>query len=63
MIDKDIVVIPKATSEAHLRSNLDVFDFTLDDEDIAKIDAMGSDDRLIVPPFQEFDKEDVYPND
>ena len=36
-LDRGLTVIPKASSEARLRENLDVFDFALDDEDMARI--------------------------
>lgn len=36
-LDRNLTVIPKASSEARLRENLDVFDFALDDEDMARI--------------------------
>jgi 2,5-diketo-D-gluconate reductase B len=32
-----VAAIPKATSEEHLRGNLDVFDFNLSDEDMGRI--------------------------
>ena len=63
MMDMDVVVIPKASSEDHIRENFDVDDFTLDDEDAKRIDGMGSDNRLIVPPFAEFEKKDVFIKD
>lgn len=55
MLDKGLVVIPKSSSETHIVENMDVFDFTLDDKDSEAIDKLGSDDRLIVPGFAEFD--------
>ncbi len=54
IIDKDIIAIPKASSEEHIVENLDIFDFTLDDEDAKSIDSLGSSNRLINPPFAEF---------
>jgi 2,5-diketo-D-gluconate reductase B len=42
LIDQDgVSAIPKASSEKNLRANLDIFDFSLDDEDRAKIRRMG----------------------
>jgi 2,5-diketo-D-gluconate reductase A len=42
-------VIPKASSTEHLSDNLAAQDFTLDDEDIAAIDAMDDPDGRIGP--------------
>jgi diketogulonate reductase-like aldo/keto reductase len=39
------VVIPKASSPARLRENLDVFDFALDADDLAAIGALESGER------------------
>ncbi|TYL54492.1 aldo/keto reductase [Agromyces mariniharenae] len=39
------IVIPKASSAARLRENLDVFDFALDDEDLAAIATLESGER------------------
>lgn len=55
ILDKDIVVIPKASSEEHIVDNMDVFDFALDDVDIESINNMGNSERLVVPEFAEFD--------
>ncbi|MXX38669.1 MAG: aldo/keto reductase, partial [Gemmatimonadetes bacterium] len=37
------IVIPKASSTAHLRDNLDLFDWQLGDEEMARLDGVGSD--------------------
>lgn len=47
LIDIGTVPIPKSTNKERLRLNLDVFDFKLDDEDIAAIDAMNMDYRAV----------------
>ncbi len=36
-----VVAIPKAASQAHLKENLDVFDFELTPDEIARFDALG----------------------
>ncbi|MDQ3362468.1 MAG: aldo/keto reductase, partial [Actinomycetota bacterium] len=36
-----VSAIPKATGEEHLRANLDVFDFEISDEEMARISALS----------------------
>ncbi|WP_373466029.1 aldo/keto reductase [Streptomyces sp. V3I8] len=40
------VVIPKSVTPSRIKENIDVFGFTLDDEDIAAISALNEDRRL-----------------
>jgi 2,5-diketo-D-gluconate reductase B len=47
----NVAVIPKASSEAHLRANLDVFDFRLTAEEVRAIDGLERGERLIDPDF------------
>lgn len=54
LLQKDIVVIPKSSSEDHLRKNLDVHDFSLSKEEVERIDSMDKNKRLVNPPFNEF---------
>ncbi len=44
------IVIPKSTQRERIRSNADVFDFTLDAADMAVIDAMNRDLRVNADP-------------
>ncbi len=46
-----VAVIPKATSRAHLVSNFEAQQITLTDAQIAKINALPKNNRLIDPPF------------
>ncbi|GAA3969114.1 aldo/keto reductase [Allohahella marinimesophila] len=47
-----IVAIPKGSSEEHIKANLDIFDFRLEEEDMAAINRLGSrGGRLIDPDF------------
>jgi diketogulonate reductase-like aldo/keto reductase len=39
-VQSGVVAIPKSTSPAHIRQNLDVFDFALTDEELARIAAL-----------------------
>lgn len=45
----NVAAIPKASSEAHCRANIDVFDFALDDSDIGALAALPKDRRVIDP--------------
>ncbi|MBQ1091277.1 aldo/keto reductase [Streptomyces sp. B93] len=40
------VVIPKSVTPSRIRENIDVFDFSLDDEDLAAISALNEDRRI-----------------
>ena len=42
LLQKDLVVIPKASSEGHLRENLDIFEWELPPEEEAEIDAIDA---------------------
>lgn len=42
----NVVVIPKASSEAHLRANFEAQEVTLDDEDISRIEAIDEEVEL-----------------
>jgi 2,5-diketo-D-gluconate reductase B len=47
----NVAAIPKAASEAHLRANLDVFDFALTEAEQAAIDGLDRGERLVDPDF------------
>src|SRR5699024_3024393 len=49
--EKGVTVIPKATSEAHIRDNWESLDLELDDEDIETIDDIDRTERQVEPPF------------
>jgi 2,5-diketo-D-gluconate reductase B len=53
--EKDIVAIPKATSEAHIRDNWESLALELDDEDIETIDAIDRTNRCVDPDFAPWD--------
>ncbi len=48
---ENVVAIPKASSEEHLKENFDVFDFFLEDEDFERIDKLEKGKRLVNPSF------------
>jgi 2,5-diketo-D-gluconate reductase B len=45
----NVVAIPKASGEKHLKSNFEIFDFKLTDAERAEIDALTGNRRLINP--------------
>jgi diketogulonate reductase-like aldo/keto reductase len=49
-VQRGIVAIPKSTNPAHITANLDVFDFTLTDAEMAAIDALGRDRPMFRVP-------------
>jgi len=44
---ENVVVIPKASSEDHIRENLAALDLTLDDTDVELIDSIEREERLV----------------
>jgi len=49
--EKGVAAIPKATSRAHIRDNWQSLRLELDDEDVARIDAIDRRDRQVNPDF------------
>lgn len=45
-VQRGIVVIPKTTSKARMKENLDLFDFSLTEEDVEKLKALDEDKSL-----------------
>ncbi|PSP85667.1 aldo/keto reductase [Halobacteriales archaeon QS_1_68_17] len=45
-VQKGVVTIPKSTTPAHIRANLDVFDWELDPADVERIDAIERSERI-----------------
>lgn len=46
---EQVTVIPKASSKEHLESNLDIYDFELEDDDFYKIDELEKNRRIVNP--------------
>lgn len=55
IVQKDIPVIPKATSEKHIRENFTIFDFNLSTEEMEQIDALNKNFRYCDNDWNEFD--------
>ncbi|NTV22756.1 MAG: aldo/keto reductase [Nanoarchaeota archaeon] len=47
IIQKGIIAIPKASSMTHLKENLEIFDFELNDGEMKKIDALDKGERIV----------------
>lgn len=54
LCQKGISSIPKTSSIERLKENIDIFDFSLDDSDIRKIDSLNKNMRFVNPDFAEF---------
>ncbi len=48
---ENVVAIPKASSDEHLKENLDLFDFALSDDHFEEIDNLDKSKRLVNPTF------------
>lgn len=48
---EQVVAIPKASSEEHLKENIDIYDFALEDDDFYAIDDIDKSNRLLNPDF------------
>lgn len=53
MIQQDgVLAIPRSSKEAHMKANLNIFDFELTPEEMQKITALKQNDgRIVNPPF------------
>ncbi|MFX0010664.1 MAG: aldo/keto reductase [Candidatus Hermodarchaeota archaeon] len=49
-LQHDIITIPKSGDKKHLTENADVFDFSLDESDMKKLDNLNEDYRLVDDP-------------
>ena len=55
-IQEGNVVFPKATNPAHIRENLEIFDFELTESEMSEIKAMNSNTRFFNVPLEEQEK-------
>lgn len=56
LLQKDIITIPRSTSQEHIKSNFQALDFDLTSEEISAIDGLDTHNRLLNPNFAEFDE-------
>ena len=55
LVQKEIPVIPKASSKKHLQENFSIFDFSLSSEDMQILDSLGQKERFCAPDWADFD--------
>jgi 2,5-diketo-D-gluconate reductase B len=55
LAQKEIPTIPKASSETHLEGNIDIFDFSLTDDEMQHIDHLNKNKRFCGADDPEFD--------
>jgi 2,5-diketo-D-gluconate reductase B len=48
---EQVVAIPRSSSEEHLKENIDIYDFALEDDDFYAIDDIQKGTRIINPDF------------
>lgn len=53
LLQQDVIVIPKTTHRERMAENIDVFDFRLDEDDMARFATL--DDPSVAPIFDHFD--------
>lgn len=53
LLHKGLIIIPKASSEKHLRENIALFDWKLTEEEIAAVDNIPTEQRLIDLSFSQ----------
>lgn len=51
LLEKDVKVIPKASTEEHIRDNLEARQLSLDREDVKKIDSLKEKGRKVDPDY------------
>lgn len=52
-IQQGNIVFPKTTNPEHMKQNIDIFDFELTDDEMARIDALDSGKRFFNVPLEE----------
>ncbi len=58
LVQRDCVVIPKASAPERLRENLELFAFQLSDTEMERIARLDTGKRLLHPSWAEFDREE-----
>ncbi|XP_056643554.1 aldose reductase-related protein 2-like [Diorhabda sublineata] len=61
LLQKNIVVIPKSVTPSRLKSNFDLYDFELDDEDMKKIEELNVGEHVRICDWRIFPNIDQQP--
>lgn len=48
MVNLGVVVIPKSVTPSRIKENFDIFDFTLDLEDVTVLDSFNKNKRVVL---------------
>ncbi|GBP86906.1 Aldo-keto reductase AKR2E4 [Eumeta japonica] len=49
LVDRELVAIPRSTNKQRIEQNIDIFDFSLTDEEVERLNAFNSNYRLRTP--------------
>ncbi|MFP4111411.1 MAG: aldo/keto reductase [Candidatus Woesearchaeota archaeon] len=55
LMQKGMIVIPKASSFEHMKENYEITDFELSEEDMSRLDNLSENKRKVTPGWHEFD--------
>jgi len=54
LVSKGMVAIPRSKNPDHIKENFGALGWELKEEDLTIIDAAGGENRIVIPPFHEF---------
>lgn len=54
IINKGIIAIPRSSNPHHIKENLESLELNLSPKDFDIIDNIGGNNRIVNPPFSEF---------
>ncbi len=60
LVQNNMVVIPKSAHTQRMRENIEIFDFTLSQQDLALIAALERHQRFCEPSFAKFEEESAH---
>lgn len=61
LIQRDVVVIPKSVNTKRIKQNIDILDFELSDDHLAKLDALDRGEKGRVFDFRFFKGVETHP--